>query len=142
MEEALQKLYAKIPKMPSCIGGCDKCCGQVPMLPVEAEKLGLDYCATPINEDLKCELFKEGKCSVYEDRPFTCRIFNGANDGCWLTCPEMDGHGPLNQFKGDLLYAEYFDILEMHSDEDKARFEKAYAESEKYLVENSRRNGW
>jgi len=138
MEEALQKLYAKIPKMPTCIDGCTKCCGQVAMLPIEANRLGLDCCTTPINEDLRCIYSLNGGCDVYENRPFTCRMYN---DG-WFRCPEMSKHGPLTQFTSDLLYAEWFDILEMHSDEDKARFEKAWTEHEENLTENSRRNGW
>ena len=142
IEERLQALYAKIPEVPSCIQGCTKCCGQVAMLPVEAKKLGLDYCATPINEDLKCTFSLNGGCDVYENRPFTCRMFNVADDGCWLTCPIMNNHGPMTQATSDELYAEWFSILEDHSDEDKERFEKAWAKSEVNIKALDARNGW
>ena len=137
----LEALYAKLPPIPPCKEGCDDCCSQVPMLPFEAERLGLDYCATP-STDGKCDLFKDGKCSVYEDRPFICRLFNATSEDCYLTCLVIKDHGLMPFADAEALLAEYFEILELHSPEEKERFELAWKESRPILENNSKSNGW
>ena len=141
IKERLEALYAKIPPTPECIAGCSKCCTQVPMLPIEAEVLGLDYCATP-SEGGICTLLKDGRCSVYKNRPFICRVYNVTKSGCEMSCPVMNEHGDISQGDSDVLFKEYFEILDIHSDDDKERFELAWAESESVMKAHSASNGW
>lgn len=88
--------YRKIPSF-TCIKGCGDCCGIVPWAPEEfarvrdrlppgTELLEADGCIHPIRPDsATCPFFDHG-CTVYDDRPFMCRLFGTARD--WrLTCP-------------------------------------------------------
>lgn len=111
------------------------------MLPIEAEVLGLDYCATP-SEGGICTLLKDGRCSVYKNRPFICRVYNVTKSGCEMSCPVMNEHGDISQGDSDVLFKEYFEILDIHSDDDKERFELAWAESESVMKAHSASNGW
>ena len=139
IETRLDALYANL-DAPACNEGCTKCCSQVPMLPVEADRLGLDYCATP-SEDSVCIFAIRGKCTVYNKRPFICRVFNAVSEGCML-CPEMSCHCKLSNDEYEGLFAEYMAILELHSDDDKAKFEIAWEESRSVMAERAIANGW
>lgn len=97
MSESLQRLYDKIPTF-KCRPGCGDCCGLVPWSPDEwakvADRLPADATTMPFGATMvipfrtgsvKCPFFDAG-CTVYEDRPFMCRLFGTARDAR-LTCP-------------------------------------------------------
>lgn len=96
MTDALRRLYDKIPTF-KCRTGCGDCCGLVPWSPEEfakvAARLPADATAQPFVDgtvipmrdgSTKCPFFDHG-CTVYEDRPFMCRLFGTARDAR-LTC--------------------------------------------------------
>ena len=68
----MEKLYKKIPSS-SCINGCYKCCTNIiQYTPNELKAMGgYEY-----NE--KCSHLKDGKCSIYDKRPFVCRIYGAS----------------------------------------------------------------
>lgn len=83
-DQEIKDLYSMIPEVIGCTN-CGNCCGPVPFAPVESKKV------VPIKkvfkgEDLSCPYRKEGKCSIYENRPLMCRLF-GATDPPDLMCP-------------------------------------------------------
>ncbi len=93
----LERLYGKIPSF-TCKAGCGDCCGIVPWSPAEwarvADRLPADATATLLDgvviptraSSTRCPFFSGG-CTVYEDRPFMCRLFGTARDAR-LTCPK------------------------------------------------------
>jgi len=100
-------LYARIPATTSCKAGCNACCGPVPVSPVEARALGISGTMTPTKPNTTTCAFYENGCTVYDDRPFMCRLFGAANDAM-LTCP----HGvralmPLSKADASRLTGEY-----------------------------------
>lgn len=75
----LHKIYDLIPKI-YCKGLCKENCtvigGHKGEFDIIKEKYGI---VAKCNDDLSCNfLTKEGRCSVYEDRPNICRIFGVA----------------------------------------------------------------
>jgi Fe-S-cluster containining protein len=116
--ERLAKLYRKIPTF-KCIEGCGSCCGVVPWAPEEfavvRDRLPAgtkilefddDYLVPMRPDSSVCPFFDHG-CTVYDDRPFMCRLFGTARD--WrLTCPH--GRQPekiLTQRKAEGLRRQY-----------------------------------
>ena len=77
----IQKLYEKIPAS-VCKKGCFDCCSNVVQFaPEELARAG--------NYELKngkCVFLTEKGCSIYENRPFVCRLFGTSEiascDGC------------------------------------------------------------
>jgi len=88
-DSELEALYEKIPTF-KCIPGCMDCCGPVPFSKVEWERVKDKRKA----RSLKCPYAVDGKCEIYEVRPFVCRLF-GAVDTPTMTCPY--GRGPENK---------------------------------------------
>ena len=97
-QRELRAIYRELePYAFQCVEGCTACCGPVPLAPVEAEALGVPGVVTPTRDDITCAYCNgcsttngsTGGCSVYDRRPFMCRIY-GTIDG--LRCPE--GAGP------------------------------------------------
>ncbi len=82
----IQKLYEKIPSF-SCKEGCVKCCDNwIQFAPEEGDRCGgFDF------TEEACPKLCEGGCSVYENRPFICRLFASS---VLLPCPY--GYGPKN----------------------------------------------
>ena len=68
----LKELYPKIPKS-SCKEGCFACCtNSVQYTPSESEAMG----GYSYDEGrMMCSHLIDGKCSVYESRPFVCRLY-------------------------------------------------------------------
>ena len=111
----LLRLYAMIPDSPPCNEGCNKCCGPVLMLPSEARILGLAEPITPHDENLKCSFIKDGRCSVYEKRPFTCRIFGTAK--CKpMNCPDHKTSGTQSQEWIEMMFVFYFGLIDTPED--------------------------
>lgn len=89
---AIQKLYRKIP-CSSCKEGCFLCCTDlVQLAPEEKEHMGgYEY-------NGQCSHLENGKCTVYEKRPFVCRLY-GASE--MLFCEDCipEGHLSINETK-------------------------------------------
>ena len=65
----IDEIYNKIPAS-ICEKGCFECCtNMIQFSPSEMERMG-NYEYNGI-----CSHLKEGKCSIYENRPFLCRIY-------------------------------------------------------------------
>jgi Fe-S-cluster containining protein len=67
--KSINELYEKIPRS-ICAEGCFKCCiNMIQFTPGEEKEMGgYDY-------NGKCPYIINGKCSIYEKRPFVCRIY-------------------------------------------------------------------
>jgi len=141
-EEMLQELYRLIPEAPECRKGCSMCCGPVIMLPIERDILGLSECVTPHDpEALKCKLNVDGKCSVYDKRPLTCRIFN-ATSGPPFACPVMEKNGQLNDMEVAIIMTAYTELLAFCPEEHKQELADAMERFESVMIEHDIRNGW
>ena len=65
----ISDLYSRIPKS-TCKEECFKCCtNMIQFSPSEAIAMG-GYEFNGL-----CSHLKDGRCSIYENRPFVCRIF-------------------------------------------------------------------
>lgn len=84
---SLDEIYAEIPALP-CKRKCQECCGPIAFTPIEArlmEAAGADddvvAMAHPVDgtywlTELVCPLLDwKGDCSIYEARPFICRLW-------------------------------------------------------------------
>lgn len=93
-------LYREIPDM-TCRPGCSDCCGPVPWSPAEIARVadvippgaayetvrGISILVDTMNP-LRCPFVgPQGGCTVYERRPFTCRLFGTAPAEPRLRCP-------------------------------------------------------
>ena len=82
----LQRVYDQIPDV-QCKGLCQAFCGVIAMSALEAERIE-ERTGQPlkvVDEKLRCAyLTAEGRCSVYDVRPFICRLW-GAEEK--LLCP-------------------------------------------------------
>lgn len=113
----LARLYAAIPSF-TCIKGCGDCCGLVPWSQEEwakvADRAPGGVTLRRMNNQVvpqrgtsdHCPFFDHG-CTVYDDRPFMCRLFGTARD--WrLTCPHGCKPEPLlSKQKTDWLTMRY-----------------------------------
>lgn len=91
-------IYREIPKTSSCKDGCHACCGPVPWSREELAAVQGDlpsvYESVQIGEKVAlqnpltgmCVFLGKAGCTVYERRPFMCRIF-GASQEEMLVCP-------------------------------------------------------
>ncbi len=76
----LKELYEKLPNS-TCKKDCFKCCtNMIQFTPNELKAMGgYEYNGV-------CSHLKEGKCTVYEHRPFVCRLYGTSEilkcDGC------------------------------------------------------------
>jgi len=79
----LAKLYEKIPEV-NCKGLCSEACAFIKMSDFEQQRLDKKYGKA----DYLCNpcpiLLIDGKCSIYKDRPFVCRMFGATKR---LPCP-------------------------------------------------------
>jgi len=83
--QSLDALYREIPAF-ECVDGCTACCGPVPFSEIEAERVGLEQIEG--STELTCPFVEDGGCSVYEHRPFICRLFGTAPQVPALHCPK------------------------------------------------------
>jgi uncharacterized protein len=100
----MNSIYRQIPGF-RCVTGCGDCCGLVPWAaeewarvadraPAGVELLDFMDCVIPARPGSSvCPFFDHG-CTVYDDRPFMCRLFGTAPDAR-LTCPH--GKRPTHQ---------------------------------------------
>jgi Fe-S-cluster containining protein len=70
-------VVAEFPPM-RCDDGCGDCCGPAPVTQAEFDRI-VDYITqhkiVPREQGQTCPLYLDGRCSVYEVRPFACRAF-------------------------------------------------------------------
>lgn len=104
-DEELDQIYSKIPGGFQCVPGCHECCGPVLVNKLEFERMGSKR--GPLGPKLECPYRDEQGCSVYENRPFPCRLF-GVSVEHRMSCP----HGGkalvrLSQRKTDQLNKRY-----------------------------------
>ena len=134
----LEALYSEIPTF-TCREGCTDCCGSMPFVS------GIEWDLVPEkrqHDELRCpylnggqEMVKikktsavgiteaggsfkvsNGKCEIYEHRPFICRLF-GSVEG--FQC--IHGYGPENPLsveQGRDLRKRYFTFIEQESEKE------------------------
>ncbi len=97
----LEDLYKKIPKS-KCKDGCFTCCSNsVQFTPSEYKSMG-GYSFDA--ESMCCSHLVNGKCSVYENRPFVCRLFGTSE---LLECEHCTPERVLTQKETNDLVHEY-----------------------------------
>jgi len=138
LEERLDALYAKVKKT-HCTKGCTKCCGPVPMMGVEAKRLGLKQNYTKWDKDFRCQFASEDGCSVYENRPFVCRVF-GTDTTSPISCP-INKHLPVPHTEDDIiaLMKEYMNLI---IEEDEMSTFDRDTDLYKAMQEYERKIGW
>ena len=97
----LKELYKKIPSS-VCKDGCSKCCRDVIQFTPSEEKAMGGY-----SNDGKCVHLKDGKCSVYENRAFVCRLFGTSE---MLRCEGCTPSHVLSEEETSALIHEYVKI--------------------------------
>lgn len=104
----IEKLYKKIPSF-KCKPGCADCCGIIPWarsewdsLPEKKEAISTD-----------CPYIgKDDNCSIYEQRPYMCRLFGNCKDPM-LRCPHGCGpEKPLSWQKAQKLTNRYRSLID------------------------------
>lgn len=119
--EKLDAIYAKIPQV-ACKGLCHTSCGPVPFSQIERDRLPesdsvIPACKTQDAQmtllpgvSLHCQfLTDENRCSIYNNRPFMCRLW-GTTDTELLRCTY--GCEPtLTAAQGLSLTAQYVKII-------------------------------
>lgn len=106
----LDDLYRQIPSF-DCKPGCSDCCGPVPLAKVEWQRVKLAKRNVGI-DCLTCDYLVDGKCSVYADRPFLCRLF-GATADAKLACHHGCGPAkPLTIKQANTLTAKYMRLMD------------------------------
>ena len=102
----IQALYRQIPGF-KCKPGCTDCCGPVPFSKSEWGKVKDKRCAT----SLDCPYSLAGKCDIYEDRPFICRLY-GATSDPGMQCPHgCKPSSPLTAGKAKELTDKYVRLM-------------------------------
>lgn len=85
---ALETLYASMPGV-KCKGLCASECTSISMSDLEHQRVADAGTAiprpSPANLGKPCPALKDGRCTVYEVRPFICRIY-GATSGTAVDC--------------------------------------------------------
>ena len=99
----LAELYDKIPEVKGCTN-CGQCCqlnGLLLSMP-EAKRI-LNRIT---NDGEGCKFLINNRCSVYENRPFICRMFGACRDS--LICPKgAKADKPLTEKQADKLFKIY-----------------------------------
>lgn len=86
--DKLKKIYNKLPEI-KCKGLCVEACSIVKVSDIEKKEIARKYAIEPfLSEEQivekmmnshpsswKCGALKDGRCTVYEDRPLICRLF-------------------------------------------------------------------
>ena len=99
----IEKLYKQIPSF-KCKEGCADCCGIIPWARSEWEPIADKREQTSEH----CPYIDEtGRCEVYYQRPFMCRLYGAADDSL-LRCPKGCGpEKPLSWEKAQKLTNKY-----------------------------------
>ena len=144
-DEYLDALYSAISDTPACNSGCCKCCGPVIMSVTEAKRIGMPkgILATRGKGEFgdTCEFVDEEthQCSIYEDRPFICRLFNSTQSKPF-TCVELEDHGALNEQEVTHLFMEYTRLMSVDGTQE--LLEPQLDAIEPFMKQRDTRNGW
>ena len=105
----LHSLYERIPETP-CLGVCGDICCKTPfhVSKFEQEIIGYDF-----NDIGPCKFLENGRCGIYETRPFICRKFNASP---WLGCEKIREKRPMSNEDATRLYMDYY-MLFWHVDD-------------------------
>lgn len=84
-KQKLHRIYDEIPKI-KCKGLCQSFCGAIGMTGGEKEEMVKASGVEPhiVGEAMTCNYLKDGRCSIYNDRPFICRSWGVIPA---MTCP-------------------------------------------------------
>ena len=104
----IEKLYKKIPSF-KCKEGCADCCGLIPWARSEWDSLPVKKETIPI----ECPYISEDdNCSIYEQRPYMCRLFGNGKDPL-LKCPRGCGpEKPLSWEKAKKMTDRYHSLID------------------------------
>ena len=95
----MREIYAAVPKV-NCKGLCAPACTNVPIMPLEALYLTRKHGAAvemgrhrtkdfpTLGSNAPCQFLKDGRCSIYNDRPLICRMYGH-------DIPPVEGFRPL-----------------------------------------------
>ena len=101
ISNALEALYATLPEI-ACKGLCARSCGPILSTRAEAERAGASFRTADVRADLgpvvlwatdrklRCHKLRNGRCTVYAQRPAICRLW-GIAEGMpclWGCVPE------------------------------------------------------
>lgn len=96
-----EEIYAKIPQT-HCSDSCYKCCTNIVQFSRSEEEAMGGY-----EWNGKCSHLVDGKCSVYENRPFVCRIFGAS---VLFKCDDCMCDEPLGEDETRKLVHEYISM--------------------------------
>ncbi|MGH9095390.1 MAG: YkgJ family cysteine cluster protein [Acidimicrobiales bacterium] len=92
-ELSLADVYARIPEVP-CKGLCQESCGPIAMsqdedrrlreLRVTIPSMAEGVAAIDRGEEYWCPALRDGRCTVYDDRPTICRLWGATRS---MPCP-------------------------------------------------------
>lgn len=83
-KQKLHEIYNRVPKI-ECQGKCTDFCGALGMEAGERDEMVKASGEIPhVDRNLNCNYLKEGKCSVYKNRPLICRVWGVVEN---LRCP-------------------------------------------------------
>ena len=113
IEKELDALYREVPAMQGCRPGCTACCGPIAFSRTEWARVQDKKPAIGVD----CPYALKGRCSIYAQRPFICRIFGASRPthihmGVNMTCPK--GCGPKKFMADrvvDALMRRYLDLM-------------------------------
>lgn len=85
IQQLVRHTYSRVPAM-ECKGKCQASCGVIPVFPVEQEMIEAAGQKPPSFQDhnLTCSALKNGRCSIYENRPLICRLWGSVEE---MPCP-------------------------------------------------------
>lgn len=82
--DPLDALFAQVPEV-NCKGLCTRACGPLLMSRAEEQRIiaadGSAPAALPNNQ---CDKLRNGRCTVYADRPLICRLYGAVRK---MQCP-------------------------------------------------------
>lgn len=115
MEEALRGLFDEVPDV-ECKGLCVQSCGPIAMSAAEEAvilaKHGCVPAASPV--DQACSSLRDGRCSIYADRPLVCRVFGAVRDlRCPFGCAPKSGLMPSREARKLFMRAEAIKVVRM-----------------------------
>lgn len=93
MGDSLERIYRAVPTI-QCKGLCQQSCGPINMSAEERRRIDARGVHIPTMRELNdsiidrgtvdCPALRDGKCSVYEDRPLICRLWGAVES---MPCP-------------------------------------------------------
>jgi Fe-S-cluster containining protein len=115
LREMTDVLHKATDKLVPCKIGCNSCCDMPLMIgPEEAAQIAqqtgarlssppLSLSPVPVHQGVPCTFLKGGKCSIYANRPFACRIHYALDD------PALCKVVPGEAGKSPNLYVDVYD---------------------------------